>query len=57
MELEKLYQETHQIKKLARILTKELSVLKKENAEKDKLLSIKEKQITLFKEIELPLLF
>ena len=45
MELEKLYQETHQIKKLARILAKELSVLKKENAEKDKLLSIKEKQI------------
>ena len=45
LETEKLYQETHQIKKLVKILTKELSVLKKENAEKDRLISLKEKQI------------
>ena len=44
-ETEKLYQETHQIKKLAKLLTNELSVLKQENAEKDRLISIKEKQI------------
>ena len=45
LETEKLYQETHQIKKLVKILKKELSVLKKENAEKDRLISLKEKEI------------
>ena len=45
LETEKLYQETYQIKKLVKILSKELSSLKQENAEKDKMISIKEKQI------------
>ena len=44
-ETEKLYQETHQIKKIVKILTKQLSKLKNENLEKDKQISIKEKQI------------
>ena len=45
LETEKLYQETHQIKKLVKTLSKELSVLKLENAEKDQLINMKEKQI------------
>ena len=45
LETEKLYQETFQIRKLAKILSKELSQLKKENIEKDKIIDLKEKQI------------
>ena len=45
LETEKLYQETFQIRKLAKILSKELSLLKKENIEKDKIIDLKEKQI------------
>ena len=45
LETEKLYQETRQIKKLVRYLTKELLVLKKENEEKDRQITIKEKEI------------
>ena len=45
LETEKLYQETFQIRKLAKILSNELSVLKRENIEKDKIISLKEKQI------------
>ena len=44
-ESEKLYQETRQIKKIIKILTNQLSQLKFENLEKDKEISIKEKQI------------
>ena len=45
LETEKLYQETRQIKKLVKYLTKELLVLKKENEEKDRQITVKEKQI------------
>ena len=45
LETEKLYQETRQIKKLIKYLTKELLVLKKENEEKDRQITVKEKQI------------
>ena len=45
LETEKLYQETRQIKKIVKILTNQLSELKKENIEKDKQISIREKQI------------
>ena len=45
LETEKLYQETFQIRKLAKILSKELSQLKIENIEKDKIIDLKEKQI------------
>ena len=45
LETEKLYQETRQIKKLVKILTKELLTLRRENEEKDKQITIKEKQI------------
>ena len=45
IETEKLYQETFQIRKLEKILSKELSLLKKENIEKDKIIDLKEKQI------------
>ena len=45
LETEKLYQETRQIKKIVKILTNQLTELKKENIEKDKQISIREKQI------------
>ena len=45
LETEKLYQETRQIRKLVKYLTKELLILKKENEEKDKQITIKEKEI------------
>ena len=45
LETEKLFQETFQIRKLIKILSNELSVLKKENLEKDKIIDLKEKQI------------
>ena len=45
LETEKLYQETRQIKKLVRYLTNELIILKRENEEKDKQITIKEKEI------------
>ena len=45
LETEKLYQETRQIKKIVKILTNQLSILKKENNEKDRQISLKEKQI------------
>ena len=45
LETEKLYQETRQNKKLVKYLTKQLLTLKKENEEKDKQITIKEKQI------------
>ena len=45
LETEKLYQETRQIKKLVKYLTKELLILKKENEEKDRQITVKEKQI------------
>ena len=45
LETEKLYQETRQIKKLVKYLTKELLTLKKENEEKDRQITIKEKEI------------
>ena len=45
IETEKLYQETRQIKKIVKILTNQLSILKQENNEKDRQISLKEKQI------------
>ena len=45
LETEKLYQETRQTKKLVKFLTKELLSLKIENEEKDRQITIKEKQI------------
>ena len=45
LETEKLYQETRSIKKLVKYLTNELIILKKENEEKDKQITIKEKEI------------
>ena len=45
LETEKLYQETRQIKKIVKILANQLSALKEENMEKDKEISLKEKQI------------
>ena len=44
-ETEKLFQENHQIKKIVKILSNQLSELKQENIEKDREISIKEKQI------------
>ena len=45
LETEKLYQETRQIRKVVKFLTKELLKLKKENEEKDRQITIKEKEI------------
>ena len=45
LETEKLYQETSQTKKLLRYLTHELLALKKENEDKDRQITIREKQI------------
>jgi len=45
LETEKLYQETRQTKKVVKFLTKELLKLKKENEEKDRQITIKEKEI------------
>ena len=45
LETEKLYQETTQTKKLLKYLTHELLALKKENEDKDRQITIKEKQI------------
>ena len=45
IEVEKLFQETRQIKNLTKILGKELLELKQENVKKDKLINFKEKQI------------
>ena len=45
LETEKLYQETTQTKRLLRYLTHELLALKKENEDKDRQITIKEKQI------------
>ena len=44
-EKEKLYQETYQIKKVVNLLTKKLSLLKKENYKRDKLINKKQKKI------------
>ena len=45
LETEKLYMETTQTKKLLKYLTHELLALKKENENKDRLITVKEKQI------------
>ena len=45
LETEKLYQETYQIKKVVKILSKELYLLRQENQEKDRQINFKEKQI------------
>ena len=45
LETEKLYQEATQTKKLVRYLTHELLALKKENEDKDRQITIKEKEI------------
>ena len=48
IEKEKLYQETNQIRKVAKILTKNLLNLKHENLMKDKQINIKQKKINDF---------
>ena len=45
LEKEKLYQETYQIKKVIKILTKKLSLLKQENYKRDKQINRKQKRI------------
>ena len=45
IEKEKLYQETYQIKKVVKILTKKLSLLKQENLKKDNQINRKQKKI------------
>ena len=45
IEKEKLYQETYQIKKVVKILTKKLSLLKKENLRKENQIKKKQKKI------------
>ena len=45
LEKEKLYQETYQIKKVVKILTKKLSSLKKENSKRERLINKKQKRI------------
>ena len=45
MEKEKLYQETYEIKKVVKILTKQLSLLKKENLRKDNQIKKKQQKI------------
>ena len=45
LEKEKLYQETYQIKKVIKILTKKLSLLKQENYKRDKQINKKQKRI------------
>ena len=44
-EKEKLYQETYQIKKVINLLTKKLSLLKKENMKRDRIINRKQKKI------------
>ena len=45
LESEKLYQETYQYKKLVKFLSNELVLLKKENVERDRQITLKEKEI------------